>query len=70
MHGLPPRTTSIAGSALNVSLVHHGHLPLHHHCRSWQAEQQLAAFQQAFPWMVAPVYVDLAKEEEDNDDAT
>ena len=34
-----------------------------------QAKQQLAGFQQAFPWMETPVYVDLAKEEEENDDA-
>ena len=71
MRGSPSRTTNIADSASSVSPVHHAHSPLHHHCRSWQAEQQLAAFQQAFSRMVASVYVDLTKEEEeDNDDAT
>ena len=39
-----------------------------------QAEQQqatvLAAFQQAFPWMEAPVYVDLTMTKEDDADAT
>ena len=34
-----------------------------------QQATTLPAIQQAFPWMETPVYVDLAKEEEENDDA-